>query len=167
MRCRNFYICRYLGHARLAPPPLVATACPGPPKEGELHCLYNQWDSGFVTAKFIWPEVRPGKGFPADGAGLPPRPLRRRGSYMAFIINGIAALVTAKFIWPEVRFSRLPPNKFGGYGLNHQPPTTNHQRLFCLIQTNHNRLQQGFRAKINPTTQYLQIKTHRLHQRAG
>ena len=44
-------------------------------------------------------------------AGLPPRPLRRRGSCIAFIINGIAALVTAKFIWPEVRREGFPPGE--------------------------------------------------------
>ena len=50
-------------------------------------------------------------GFPAGGAGLPPRPLRRRGSYMAFIINRVSAFVTAKFIWPEVRLDGFPPGE--------------------------------------------------------
>ncbi len=72
----------------------------------------NEKVGGWVRRKALGEWVRqcdgcrrfdPEDGFPAGGAGLPPRPLRRRGSCIAFIINGIAALVTAKFIWPEVR----------------------------------------------------------------
>ena len=57
---------------RGGPPP------PPPPKEGELHCLYNQQDSGFVTAKFIWPEVR--------RAGFPPGEVAEQQG-VAFCLN--------------------------------------------------------------------------------
>jgi hypothetical protein len=79
MRCRNFYICRYLGHARLAPPPLVATACPGPPKEGELHCLYNQRGSSPGNGQIYLAGGSAREGVSGRRGGPPPPPPPKEG----------------------------------------------------------------------------------------
>ncbi len=75
--------------------------------------------AALVTAKFIWPEVRPGEGVSGMRGGPPPPPPPKEGELHCLYNQQDSSFVTAKFIWPEIRPGEGFPA--GGAGLPPRP----------------------------------------------